>query len=136
MLKKIQKHFSIQNFFKLLHLELHHTPMKNLKIILTQSIFIGPNSRDAINKRLSDYTPIFLYHVTDLIYRNLLPIDVALIQVLMPNTYGFVSLGINVDIVKSAVEKVKLVIAQINSYMPRVEGETFTNIKDIDYIVH
>lgn len=100
------------------------------------AFFISPSSRDAINSGLADYTPIFLSQVPDLIYRKLMPIDVALIQVSMPDSHGFVSLGISVDIVKSAVEMASCVIAQINSYMPRVHGETFIHIKDIDFIVH
>jgi len=100
------------------------------------AFFIGQSSRDAINKGLADYTPIFLSQVPDLINRRLMPIDVALIQVSLPDKHGFVSLGISVDIVKAAVENAKIVIAQVNSFMPRVHGETFVNIKDIDFVVH
>lgn len=100
------------------------------------AFFIGQSSRNAVNQGLADYTPIFLSQVPDLINRRLMPIDVALIQVSMPDRHGFVSLGISVDIVKSAVENAKIVIAQINSYMPRVHGDTFINIKDIDFLVH
>jgi acyl-CoA hydrolase len=45
------------------------------------------------------------------------------------------SLGISVDIVKAAAENAVLVIAQVNPRMPRVLGETFLNIKDVDFIV-
>ncbi|MCX7771165.1 MAG: GNAT family N-acetyltransferase [Proteobacteria bacterium] len=100
------------------------------------AFFIGQSSRESVNKGLSDYTPIFLSQVPDLINRRLMPIDVAIIQVSMPDKHGFVSLGISVDIVKSAVENSKIVIAQVNSFMPRVHGETFINIRDIDFLVH
>lgn len=99
------------------------------------TFFIGQSSRNAVNKGLADYTPIFLSQVPDLMNRRLMPIDVALIQVSLPDRHGYVSLGISVDIVKSAVENAKVVIAQINSYMPRVHGDTFINIKDIDFLV-
>jgi len=99
------------------------------------AFFIGKSSRDAINSGLADYTPIFLSQVPDLIYRKLIPIDVALIQVSLPDAHGFVSLGISVDIVKAAVEKASIVIAQVNANMPRVHGETFLHIEQIDYLV-
>lgn len=100
------------------------------------AFFIGKSSRNAINTGLADYTPIFLSQVPDLIYRRFIPIDVALIQVSLPDAHGYFSLGISVDIVKAAVEMASIVIAQVNSYMPRVHGETFIHINDIDYLVH
>src|SRR5512146_838872 len=45
------------------------------------------------------------------------------------------SLGISVDIVKAAAENANLVIAQVNPRMPRVLGETFISIKDVDFII-
>lgn len=66
----------------------------------------------------------------------MIPIDVALIQVLPPDDHGFVSLGISVDIVKAAVENARLVIAQMNTHMPRVHGNTFVHIKDIAFVIH
>ena len=99
------------------------------------SFFIGDNTRDAVNKGLADYTPIFLSQVPYLLKRKVIPIDVALIQTSYPDDHGFVSLGISVDIVKAAVENASLVIAQMNSAMPRVHGDTFIHLKDIDCIL-
>ena len=45
------------------------------------------------------------------------------------------SLGVSVDIVKAAVGKASLVIAQVNSLMPRVHGDTFLHIKDVNFII-
>lgn len=99
------------------------------------SFFIGDNTRDAINRGFADYTPIFLSQVPRLLRQRLIPIDVALVQTSPPDEHGFVSLGISVDIVKAAVESAALVVAQINSHMPRVHGDTFVNVADIDFIV-
>jgi acyl-CoA hydrolase len=99
------------------------------------SFFIGRNTRGAINEGLADYTPIALSEVPDLLRRKVVPVDVALIQTSPPDHNGYMSLGISVDITKSAVENASLVIAQVNSYMPRVHGETFVNIRDVDFIV-
>ena len=99
------------------------------------SFFVGDSVRAAVNTGLADYTPIFLSQVTQLIDRGLVPIDLALIQTSLPDEHGYVSLGISVDIAKAAVEKAKFVIAQVNKHMPRVHGDGFIHIKDIDYII-
>ena len=64
------------------------------------------------------------------------PIDVALIQTSLPDKNGHVSLGVSVDITKTAIENASLIIAQTNSNMPRTHGNSFIPIKDIDFIVH
>ncbi len=99
------------------------------------SFFIGNNTRDAVNNGLADYTPIFLSRVPELFRRGVIPIDVALIQTSVPDRHGCMSLGVSVDIVKAAVESASLVIAQVNSEMPRVHGDSFIDIKDVDFIV-
>jgi acyl-CoA hydrolase len=98
------------------------------------SFFVSSSTRTAVNEGFADYTPVFLSQLPNLIYKKLVPIDVALIQVSYPDKHGYVSLGIGVDIVKAAVEMADVVIAQMNSYMPRVHGETFICIDDIDFI--
>ena len=99
------------------------------------SFFIGDNTRDAVNAGIADYTPIFLSQVPELFRRGIVPVDVALIQTSLPDHHGYVSLGISVDIVKAAVEKTKLVIAQVNTHMPRVHGDGFVHIDQINYVV-
>lgn len=98
------------------------------------SFFIGNNTRNAINEGGADYTPVFLSKVPDLFRRKLVPVDVALIQTSPPDEHGHMSLGISVDIVKAAVENARTVIAQVNVVMPRVHGDTFINIQDVDFI--
>jgi len=99
------------------------------------SFFIGDATRDAINRGAADYTPVFLSKVPDLFYRGLARVDVVLIQTSVPDEHGYVSMGISVDIVKAATEMAKTVIVQVNNYMPRVHGEGFVHIDDIDYLV-
>jgi acyl-CoA hydrolase/GNAT superfamily N-acetyltransferase len=99
------------------------------------SFFVGNNSREAVNKGLADYTPIFLSHVPELFRRGLVPINVALIQTSPPDAQGFMSVGVSVDIVKAAVENASLVIAQVNPNMPRVHGDGFIHIDKVNFIV-
>jgi len=99
------------------------------------SFFIGNSTREAVNQGLADYTPVFLSEVPALFDKGVIPIDVALVQTSPPDEHGYMSLGISVDIVKAAVEKASLVIAQVNSYMPRTHGDGFIHISKVNYIV-
>jgi len=100
------------------------------------SFFVGDNTRQSVNTGLADYTPMFLSSVPGLIYGGRIPIDVALIQTSLPDENGFVSLGISVDISRAAIDKASIIIVQVNANMPRVHGDTFVNVRDIDFIVH
>lgn len=97
--------------------------------------FVGPNTRDAVNQARADYTPMFKYEIPALFKNRTIPLDVALVQVSSPDKWGYVSLGISVDVVKAAVESASLVIAQVNSRMPKTMGDTFIHISKLDKIV-
>jgi len=99
------------------------------------SFFIGNNTREPVNKGAADYTPISLSDIPALIMSGIVPIDIALIQTSLPDEHGFLSLGVSVDMVKAATEKASLVIVQVNSHMPRVHGDGFINIKDVNFII-
>ncbi len=99
------------------------------------SFFIGSNTREAVNRGIADYTPVFLSQVPALFQKKLVPVDVALIQTSLPDRHGYMSLGISVDIVKAATENAALVIAQANGHMPRVLGDTFISIRDVDFVI-
>ncbi|MBN2422862.1 GNAT family N-acetyltransferase [Candidatus Woesearchaeota archaeon] len=112
-----------------------YTDEKFQKNFRHNSFFVGKNTRNAVNQGMADYTPVFLSNIPSLFYRGFVPIDVALIQVSSPDEHGYMSLGISVDIVKAATEVASLVIAQVNSTMPRVHGDGFIHIKDIDFLI-
>ena len=99
------------------------------------SFFIGNPTRDAINAGQADYTPILLSQLPSLFHKGLVQVDVALIQTSPPDRHGHLSLGLSVDIVKAAVERASCVIAQVNDQMPRVHGDSFLSIDDIDYLL-
>ncbi|MHC1765720.1 MAG: GNAT family N-acetyltransferase [Verrucomicrobiia bacterium] len=99
------------------------------------SFFIAENVRDIIQEGLGDYTPVFLSDIPRLFDSGQLPLDVALIHVSPPDEQGQCSLGVSVDIVKSAAENASLVIAQVNPNMPRTLGDSFIHVYDIDVLV-
>ncbi|RME94266.1 MAG: GNAT family N-acetyltransferase [Verrucomicrobia bacterium] len=99
------------------------------------SFFIAENVRDIIQEGLGDYTPIHLSDLPRLIDSGQLPLDVALIQVSPPDEKGMCSLGISVDVVKTAAENASLVIAQVNPNMPRTHGDSLLHVYDMDLLV-
>jgi len=52
-----------------------------------------------------------------------------------PDVNGLCSLGVSVDIVKSASANARYVIAQVNQKMPRTFGDSFIHVNSIDVLV-
>ena len=103
------------------------------KSFTTHSLFASKNTRQAINEGRAYYCPIFLHQVPRLITE--VGIDVALIQVSPPDSNGYCSLGLTVDIADAGVRSAKKVIAEINPKMPRTHGKSFFHISKFDYTV-
>ncbi|MHC4619083.1 MAG: GNAT family N-acetyltransferase [Planctomycetota bacterium] len=101
----------------------------------TNSFFIADNVRDALKRGIGDYTPIFLSEIPREFESGRFPVDVALITVTPPDVNGLCSLGVSVDIVKSAAANAKYVIAQVNGHMPRTFGDSFIHVNAIDVLV-
>lgn len=99
------------------------------------SLFVSPNVRDMVNGSGGEYVPVFLSEIPQLFNRGIFPVDVALIHVSPPDRHGFCSLGTSVDIVRSAIRKAALVIAQVNPRMPRTHGDGIIHTDQIDILV-
>lgn len=99
------------------------------------AFFIGNSTREAINRGAADYTPISLSQVPQLMNTGMVKIDVALVQTSLPDEHGFLSLGVGVDIVKTATERASVVIAQLNPRMPRIHGDGFINLQEVDFVI-
>ncbi len=99
------------------------------------SLFIGKNVRHTLKAGNGSYTPVFLSEVPLLFKRNILPVDVALIQVSIPDKHGYCSLGVSVEASLAAIANAKHVIALINHQMPRVHGEGIIHISELDTFV-
>ena len=80
--------------------------------------FVSAPVREAVNSDRGDFVP-FLSEIPILFKNNILPLDVAIIQVSPPDQHGYCSLGTSVDVARSAVDSAKYVIAQVNPKMPR-----------------
>jgi acyl-CoA hydrolase/GNAT superfamily N-acetyltransferase len=99
------------------------------------TFFISANVREMIQQGYGEYTPLPLFDIPALFESGRMPLDVALIQVTPPDPLGRCSLGISVDIVKSAAANASLVIAQVNPQMPWTMGDSVISIWDLDILV-
>ena len=99
------------------------------------TFFVSANVREMIQQGYGEYTPIPLFDIPKLFESGRMPLDVALIQVTPPDHQGRCSLGISVDIVKSAAANAGLVVAQVNPQMPWTMGDSFVSVWDLDILV-
>jgi len=99
------------------------------------SFFIADSVRESIWEGVGDYTPIFLSDIPAIFSSGRLPLDVVLMQVTPPDERGMCSLGVSVDITKSAAENASLVIAEVNPRMPRTGGDSLIHIHNLDILV-
>ncbi|MDR0228509.1 MAG: 4-hydroxybutyrate CoA-transferase [Flavobacteriaceae bacterium] len=99
------------------------------------SFFIGKNVRHTLAAGNGSYTPIFLSEIPRLFRKGALKVDVVLIQVSPPDEHGFCSLGVSVEAVVAAMEQARVIIAQVNSFMPRTFGDSIIHNSKIDFAV-
>ncbi len=99
------------------------------------SLFVSKNVRKVINTEHGEYVPVFLSEIPLLFRNSILPVDVALIHVSPPDQHGYCSLGTSVDIVRSALQNARHIIAQVNSKMPRTHGDGIIHVSEIHTMV-
>ena len=97
--------------------------------------FVGQDMRAAVRSGLADYVPISVARVPQLMAIGRIRVDVALIQVSLPDEFGYVSLGVSVDVIPAAVARARLVIAEVNPAMPRSMGDSTLHVGQIHHLV-
>ncbi len=97
--------------------------------------FVGGNSRKAIAENRADFIPAFFYEVPSMIRKGIIHIDVAIVQLSMPDENGYCSFGVSCDYTKQAAEPAQLAIGEINRQTPYVHGDNLIHISQLDYIV-
>ncbi|HRX94057.1 MAG TPA: acetyl-CoA hydrolase/transferase C-terminal domain-containing protein [Chitinophagaceae bacterium] len=98
-------------------------------------MFVSPSVRKAVNEGRADFIPIFLSDIPDM-FRKQMKIDVALVQVSPPDEHGYCSLGVSVDIARSAVNTAKHIIAQVNPKAPRTHGDSLIHTSRFTSMVY
>lgn len=87
------------------------------------SLFVSAPIRDAVAEGRADFVPVFLSDIPDLFKNRILELDVAIVQVSPPDSHGYCSLGLSVDIARAAVDSSRIIIALVNPQMPRTHGD-------------
>nr|MDJ0809385.1 acetyl-CoA hydrolase [Desulfobacterales bacterium] len=105
------------------------------RIFNVRSIYLGSGQTRSLKANKRFITPIPLSTVPRIFRDGLLPLDFALVQVTPPDAYGWLNLGISVDVTLAAAQSATKVIAQVNPRMPRVPGHGFIHIDQVDAIV-
>ncbi len=100
-----------------------------------RNIYLGSARSKHFSKNQRFVTPMNMSEVPTLFKSRKLPINVALIQVSPPDDFGWMSLGVSVDVTQAAAYSADFVIAQVNERMPRVMGQSFIHVNDVDIIV-
>ncbi len=100
-----------------------------------RSFFVGQDIRAAVKQGLADYVPLSIARVPGLIAIGRIAVDVAFIQVSLPDEFGYVSLGISVDVIPAAVARARLVIAEVNPAMPRSMGDSTLHVSQLHHLV-
>lgn len=99
------------------------------------ALFVSANMRSTVAGPHGDYVPVFLSEIPRLFDRGIIPLDVALVQVSPPDKHGFCSLGVSVDVARSAVRNARTVIAQVNPNMPRTLGDGQLHVSQLAALV-
>lgn len=97
-------------------------------------IFLGGTTRKAVAEGRGEYLPGF-FHQYPRMLEERGGIDVLLISISAPDQHGYCSMGTGIDHLPYAKDRAGLVIAQMNRNLPRVMGDSFIHLRDIDIIV-
>ena len=100
-----------------------------------RSFYMGSAKSSQLADKARFLTPVNLSAVPRLFNSRRLPIHVALIQATPPDDFGWMSLGVSVDITLAAATTAELVIVQVNPEMPRVLGNSFIHVDDVHLVV-
>lgn len=100
-----------------------------------RSFYLGSIKPRSLERNKRYITPINLSAIPRLLKSRQIPVHVALIQVSPPDDFGWMSLGVSVDVTLAAAQTADLVIAQVNGQMPRVLGNSFIHVNDVDLFV-
>ena len=100
-----------------------------------RSMVVGPDDIELASWGRAQYLPILINEVPHSLFEGRIDIDVAVVQVSVPDAKGMCSLGISVGVARAAIECAQLVIAEINPGMPRVGGDALVPFSKFDIVV-
>ena len=103
-------------------------------IVLSGMGGVGTNRR-LIKAGVMDVVPAHVSATAELMTTGVIACDVALVQVSPPDEHGRYSLGLGADHTRAAVDKARLVIAEMNARVPQSTCDVALTESDIDVLV-
>uniref|UniRef100_A0A915Q889 Acetyl-CoA hydrolase n=1 Tax=Setaria digitata TaxID=48799 RepID=A0A915Q889_9BILA len=101
----------------------------------SNSLFTGANLRKAVNEGVADFNSVFLHEVPLLFRSGSIKLNVALIMVSPPDSFGYCTLGTSVDASRAAITQADHIIAISNKSMPRTFGDSVIHQSHIDVMI-
>ncbi|HCD43557.1 MAG TPA: 4-hydroxybutyrate CoA-transferase [Lachnoclostridium sp.] len=99
------------------------------------SLFVGTRSRSYIAEGKGDFTPCFFNRIPNYVTQTA-SADVFLVTLSTPDEHGYCSYGLSCDFAKEVGEQPGTrVIAAVNPNMPRVMGDNFIHVSNLEAIV-
>jgi 4-hydroxybutyrate CoA-transferase len=96
----------------------------------------SPSMRRLVKEGRADFYPVTFAGVPRLLREGDFKSDIFMLTVSPPDSNGICNLGVSVDYAWGAIERPpRLIIAEIDSHMPRTQGRTALHISRIDYAV-
>ncbi|AMY07538.1 Succinyl-CoA:coenzyme A transferase [Luteitalea pratensis] len=99
------------------------------------SLFTGAPLRGPIDEGRADFVPIFLSDIPGLFFSGRVKLDAALLSVSVPDRHGLCTLGTSVDAARAAADTAPLLIAEVNTRMPRTRGNVVVPVKRLDAFI-
>ncbi len=120
-----------RNWHLLFGYSLREAPRGDFRVPVASYFHVGRRQKAAFEKGIVDWIPTSFADIPELFRPGHIQVDAAIIQVSPSDQHGQFSLGVSVDITRAAVESARIVIAQINPYMPRTHGNSFLDYRKI-----
>jgi 4-hydroxybutyrate CoA-transferase len=99
------------------------------------AFFVGPADREAVQEGRADYVPCHLSEIPRILRSGAFPLDATVLMTAPPDAHGFLSLGVEVLASLAAAETARTLIVQVNPRMPRVHGNAFIHVDQVDAFV-
>ncbi|MBN1496488.1 MAG: GNAT family N-acetyltransferase [Spirochaetes bacterium] len=96
---------------------------------------IGESISQEFHEGNIDFIPANLIEIPVLLGSGSVGMDAAIVTASPPDSNGFMSLGVAVDVSNIAVEQAPLVIAEVNPTMPVTYGETLIHINQVNHVI-
>ena len=103
--------------------------------VTLRALNAGGSNRPLAKAGVLDMVPMHVSQVEAAIRSGLLACDVVLVQVSPPDAQGRYSLGLTGDYLRAAVDRARIVIAEVNTQVPRVPCDAPLTAADIDFAV-